>query len=103
MSLLGGLRARARALLRSRQADLDLQDEIAFHVERETEKNIALGMSPEDARRRALVSLGGAAQVVEAHRDVRRPAWIEDAIKDVRFALRMFARAPLLTAAAVVT
>lgn len=64
MRLWRGLRARARAIIASRQADRDLKDEIAFHLERETEKNITLGMVPEEARRAALLSFGGAMQVV---------------------------------------
>lgn len=103
MSLLGGLRAWGRALVRSRQADGDLREEIAFHIERETEKNIALGMPHDEARRAALLSFGGVAQAEEAHRDVRRLPWIEPTVKDIRFALRLFVRAPLLTSAAVVT
>jgi putative ABC transport system permease protein len=103
MSLWRGLRARARAIIASRQADRDLHDEIAFHLERESEKNIALGMSPEEARRAALLSFGGATQMVEAHRDVRRAAWLEHLVRDVSFALRMFSRSPLLTGAAIVT
>ena len=103
MSLLGGVRARLRAMLHSRRADDDLRDEIAFHIDRETEKNLALGMSPYDARRAALVAFGGATQVVEMHRDVRRPRWIEQTARDVRFALRIFRRSPVLTGAAIVT
>src|SRR5438067_8729788 len=103
MSIWRGLRARARALLRSRDSDRDLRDEIAFHLDRETERNLAVGMSLDAARRAALIAFGGATQVIEAHRDVRRPPWLEHTVKDVRFALRMFRRAPLLTGAAVVT
>lgn len=103
MRLWRGLRARARAIIAARQADRDLQDEIAFHLERETEKNITLGMPPEDACRTALLNFGGATQVVEMHRDVRRPLWLDHLAKDVRFALRMFTRSPVLTAAAIVT
>lgn len=103
MSLWRGLRARVRAWLRPRQADQDLHDEIAFHIERETELNRAQGMSLGEARRVALVRFGGATQTVEAHRDVRGAPWIEDVWKDIRFALRMFARAPLLSSAALIT
>lgn len=103
MSLWHGLRVRARAIVASRQADRDLQDEIRFHLEQETEKNLALGMLPEEARRTALLSFGGATQVVEAHRDVRRAAWVEDLLKDIRFAVRIFRRSPVLTSAAVCT
>src|SRR3954470_21422695 len=103
MSLWRGLRARVRAIVRSRQAEADLQDEIAFHIERETEKYLAAGHSPDDARRLALLTLGGVTQTTEAHRDVRRLQAIEHAMQDARFALRIFARTPVLTAAAIVT
>jgi putative ABC transport system permease protein len=103
MSLWRGLRARMRAIVRSGQAEADLRDEIAFHIERETEKYLAAGHSLDDARRLALLSFGGVTQITEAHRDVRRPQAIEHAMQDARFALRMFARTPVLTAAAVVT
>ena len=44
-----------------------------------------------------------ATQLMEEHRGVRRPAWLEHLVKDVRFALRMFSRSPVLTGAAIVT
>jgi putative ABC transport system permease protein len=94
---------RLRALFQSRRADDEFREELEFHLERETEKNVALGIVPGEARRVALVAFGGVTQHIEAHRDVRRPPWIEQTLQDIRFALRMFARSPVLMGAAVVT
>ena len=51
-----------------------LDEEIRFHIEQQTAKNIRAGMSPEAARRAALVRFGGVEQVKEAARDVRGTA-----------------------------
>jgi putative ABC transport system permease protein len=103
MGILKGLRARLRAVVRSAAADRELGEEIRFHLELETEKNIALGMSPEEARRVATAHFGGVQRVREEHHDVRRPHWIDDFGADVRFAWRALRRTPTLTATAIVT
>ena len=54
MSAIKGVAARVRALFFPRAAEKALNDEIQFHLEKETEKNIRLGMSPAEARRQAL-------------------------------------------------
>ena len=102
MSFFHALRARLRATRQS-AADRSLADEIRFHIELETEKNIKLGMSPDEARRRALAHFGGVQRVREEHRDVRPLRWLEDAASDSRFALRTLRRTPALGLAAVVT
>jgi hypothetical protein len=88
MHWLRGLAKRIRALVHPDRADHDLDDEIGFHLEQETAKNIALGLAPDEARRRALVAFGGVAQTREQHRDVRAVRWFADLIADARFALR---------------
>jgi putative ABC transport system permease protein len=103
MTWLKGLRARLRALLRPTAADSDLTDEIRFHIDLETEKNLRLGMSPDDARRYAVAHFGGVQRVREEHRDVRRLQWIEDFAADARFALRTLRRTPALAVAAIIT
>ena len=102
MSLFHALRARLRAI-RPSAADQSLSDEIRFHIDLETEKNVRLGMSPDEARRHALAHFGGVQRVREEHRDVRPLRWLEDAAADSRFALRSLRRTPALGLAAVVT
>ena len=103
MDRLRGLLAQLRAVLGGRQADRDLADEIRSHIEMETEKNIAAGRSPDEARRLAMAVFGGRDAALEAHRDVRGGRWLRDMARDARFALRTLKHNPVLTAAAVLT
>ena len=102
MTTIKGLRARLRALLRRGAAERDLDDELRFHIEMETEKNVRSGMNPIDARRRALRDFGGIEPTKEAHRDVRG-RWFEELAADTRYALRTLRRAPVLATAAILT
>ncbi|HEX6050092.1 MAG TPA: ABC transporter permease, partial [Gemmatimonadaceae bacterium] len=103
MSLVKGLAARARALLFPRATERALDDEISFHLEQETAKNVQLGMAPDEARRQALVQFGGLAQAREAHRDVYAARPVEDAVADARYTWRTMRRTPAITAAAILT
>jgi len=103
MSTLSGLRARFRALVRPRTADSDLAEEIRFHIELETEKNVHLGMTPDEARRIATAHFGGVARAREDHRDVRNIGWLSDLAMDMRFTARSLRRSPAFSAAAVLT
>jgi putative ABC transport system permease protein len=103
MSILHGLRARFRALLRPASADRELREEIGYHLAREMERHVANGASPEEARRLAVAHFGGVERVREEHRDVRRVSWLEDFAADARFALRALRRSPTLSAAAIIT
>ena len=103
MGALKGLIVRLRSLMHPRVVDRELDAEIAFHVERETEKHIAMGLAPDEARRRALVAFGGMQQTREAHRGVRRAAWVEELGADTRYALRTLRRSPALAGAAALT
>jgi len=73
-----------------RRAARELDEELAFHVEMETGANIARGMAPAEARRRALADFGGIVQTGETVRDVRRLP-IESICQDVRYAVRVLA------------
>ncbi len=97
------LQARVRSLLRGQAADRDLDDEIAFHIEREADKYIVAGFDPDEARRHALAAFGGVQQAREAHRAVRGAPRLQDAWRDVRYALRGLARSPLFAGTAVLT
>jgi putative ABC transport system permease protein len=94
---------RLRALLHRRATEHELDEEIRFHIDLETEKNVRLGFTPEEARRRALVSFGGVERTREAHRDVRGARWVGEAVGDARYALRTLRKTPALAVAAVLT
>ena len=102
MSTIKGARARLRALLRRRAAERDLDEELRFHIEMETEKNIRAGFSATEARRRALRDFGWLELTKEAYRDVAG-RWLEELAADIRYALRALRRAPVLAAAAIIT
>ena len=103
MSVRKGFIARLRGLVRADRADAELDEEIRFHLDRETEKHVRAGLAPDEARRRALADFGGVRRVKEEHRDVRGVTLFEEIAGDVRFALRTLARSPALAGAAVVT
>jgi predicted permease len=80
-----------------------LNDEIRFHVEQQTEKNRRAGMTPDEARRQALIRFGGVEQVRERTRDEFRLASIEHLARDVRYGLRSLRRHPAFSATAVLS
>jgi predicted permease len=73
--------------------DRELHDEIRAYVEHDTESKIRSGMTPEDARREALIELGGAEQVKELVREDRAGAQLESIFRDIRYALRSLGQA----------
>lgn len=97
------LRLRCRSLFQRFRVETDLQDELQDYLERETEREIAEGSSPDEARRLAVSSLQGSERVREECRDARGIHWFDDALGDLRFALRALRRAPGFTAVAILT
>jgi len=88
MHRLRALVVRVFALLHPRGADADFAAELESHIAMHTEDGIRAGLTPEEARRRALVELGGAEQVRQAFRDRRTLPWIESLVQDLRYGVR---------------
>ena len=77
--------------------------ELADHLRRETEANLARGMSPTEARRAARLEFGAVQRYREEARDARGMRWLDDLRLDVRFAVRMLRKSPLFTGTVIVT
>jgi putative ABC transport system permease protein len=92
---------RLRALLSPQEMDDELADELQLHMEMQTRKNLAAGLAPEEARRRARLQFGGVERVTEECRDVRGIGFVERAWRDTRYAVRGFRRTPGFTAVAL--
>jgi predicted permease len=97
------LSLRLRALFARRRVERELDEELAFHLERETQKHIAAGLSPGEARTRARARFGPVPLAADACRDARGVGFVDDLIRDVLYAFRTFRRAPLAALTVVAT
>ena len=101
MDLLRRFTRRCRVLLHGMSFDGEMDEEIRFHLQMETESNIREGMSPREARRQALIAFGGVERFKEQGRDARGGRWLEDLVRDTRQAVRGLRHRPAFTAASV--
>ena len=86
-----------------RRSSGELDEELQFHLEQATQANIAAGMTPEEARRRARVEFGGIENAREETYAQRPGWWIETVLQDVRYALRGFRKNPIFTITVIAT
>jgi len=103
MSLIRTVIARAKGLFTKDLRDAELREELETHIALEAAEYVRRGLSPADARRKAMLASGGLTQATEAVRDVRGWPWLESIASDVNYALRALRRTPAFTIAAVLT
>jgi len=94
---------RLRGLFRQEQFDAELDAELASHIELHTEENLRAGMTPAEARRAALLKLGGLAQTKESVRDQRGAPIVESLLQDTIYGLRAMVRSPGVTLVALLS
>lgn len=82
------------SLFHRNKAELDLGEELEFHLQNQIDEYVAQGMDPQEARHAALRSLGGVEQVKQECREARKMNLVENFVQDLRFGLRMLRRSP---------
>jgi predicted permease len=103
MTLLHRLTSIVRWMARRKQAERDLNDELEAFVEMAAEDQRRDGASPSEARRRAVLQLGGLEQAKERVRGARHGAWLDTAARDIRYGFRQARRNPAFSAIAIAT
>jgi predicted permease len=78
---------RVRSFFHKARLDSDLSAEVASHLEFAAEENLTRGMTPEEARRQALIRFGGITQAKEQQREARGLPWLDVLMQDLRFGL----------------
>src|SRR3977135_2433324 len=92
-----------RNLLRKRAIEQALDDELKSAVELLTQEMMNQGLSHPEARRQALIELGGVEQVKEEVRAIRSGMFLETFAQDLRYTLRILRKSPGITTVAVIT
>jgi predicted permease len=92
---------RLRSLFRKDKAELELSEELQFHLQNQIDEFVTQGMDAKEARHAAFRSLGGVEQVKEECREARKVNLMENFARDLRLGLRMLRRNPGLTILAI--
>jgi putative ABC transport system permease protein len=101
--MLSRLKTVLRSLLRKSEMERELDDELRLHIEQQTEQNVRLGMSPEEAGDAARKAFGGVEQAKERSRDARGMRWLEELWQDLRYGARMLKKNPSFAMISVLT
>ena len=89
--------------LRKAQGGDDFEAELASHLAMHTEDGIRAGLSSEEARRQALIRLGGAEQTRQAYRERRGLPWLETLALDLVYSLRRLGKHPAVAIIAILS
>ena len=93
--------ARIAGAIRPTRLDRDFSEELQSHLQLHVDDNVRAGMSPEAARRQAWIALGGIERTKESYRDRRGWPSIESMIRDARHGVRILAKSPGFSLAAI--
>src|SRR6267378_3484677 len=92
-----------KSLFRKRAFEAQLDTELHFHIEKLMNDYIALGMTPEEARRKATLEFGGREQIKEELLDVHRVSFVETAIANLKSAFRFLRKSPSFSLTVILT
>src|SRR5687768_8343511 len=95
--------ARLAASITRRRDETRLREEIEEHLALQTGANIRSGLSPDEARRQAILKFGAVEAVKESYRDQRTLSFVENVVREMRHAFRGLRRTPGFTVVAVAT
>src|SRR5215467_12594165 len=90
-----------KRLFRRNGFEPDLENELQFHLEREVQKNLASGMSEQEAWRQAKIAFGGMEEIKQQCRELRFGTWVESAGRDILYGLRLLRKSPAFAFVAV--
>jgi predicted permease len=95
------LLARLRSVFSGAHHDAELDEELKHHLQELTDENRRAGIEPHEALRQARITLGGSDQLHEIHRDARGLPWLEQWLRDLKYAFRLFKKEKAFTAVAL--
>jgi len=101
MRAIKALATRLRGIFSRRDSEADFAAELDMHIAMHTDDGMRAGLSVEEARRQALIRLGGMEQTRQAHRERRTMPWIESLLRDLAYGIRTLARHRGATAIAI--
>ena len=92
-----------KSLFPKRASDAQMNSELRFHIDELTDENIAAGMPPDEARRRAVLEFGGQEKFKEEVRDVYRIRIIDATLSNLKSAFRFIRKSPTFSITVILT
>jgi putative ABC transport system permease protein len=92
-----------KSIFAKRASDAQMNSELRFHIDELTDENIAAGMSPQEARRRAVLEFGGQEKFKEEVRDVYRVRFLDATIANLKSAFRFIRKSPTFSITVILT